>query len=67
VWDAAVAAIAADRTIGCDWRHLALRIVLEPEDVAGQIIVDEESRPNARVCLAGDQSAFEEAYLAVVS
>jgi inosine-uridine nucleoside N-ribohydrolase len=66
VWDAVTAAIAVDTTIGRNWRDLAIRVALEPETIAGQTIIDEDSQPNARVCLAGDQAAFEEAYLAIV-
>jgi inosine-uridine nucleoside N-ribohydrolase len=66
MWDAAAAAIAVDATIGSDWRDLAVSIALEPDGVAGQTIVDEDDRPNARVCLAGDQVAFEEAFLATI-
>jgi len=66
VWDAAVAAIAADPTIGCDWRDLAIRIATRPEQVAGQTVVDVNKPANVRVCLGGDQTAFEAAYLTVV-
>ncbi|MFL7791156.1 MAG: nucleoside hydrolase [Anaerolineae bacterium] len=66
MWDAIVAAIAVDATIGCDWRDMAIRVVQEPEDVAGQTIVDDNGQPNVCVCLAGDQEAFEEAYLAAI-
>jgi len=66
VWDAAAVAIAVDMTIGRDWRDLAIRVVLEPDDVAGQTIVDDNSTANAHVCLRGDQEAFEAAYLAVM-
>ena len=66
VWDAAAAAIVVDKTIGCDWRDLAIRVAQEPEDLAGQTIIDENGQPNAHVCLTGDQAALEEAYLAIV-
>lgn len=66
MWDAVVAAIAVDATIGCDWRDLAIRIALESENVAGQTIVDKDGQPNAHVCMAGNQVAFEEAYLAAM-
>jgi pyrimidine-specific ribonucleoside hydrolase len=66
VWDAVVAAIAVDATIGRDWRNLAIRVALEPEDRAGQTIIDEDEQPNARVCLAGSQVAFEQAYLTTI-
>jgi pyrimidine-specific ribonucleoside hydrolase len=65
VWDAAAAAVAVDTSIGCDWHDVAVRVALEPEEITGQTIIDEDGQPNARVCLAGDQAAFEEAYLAV--
>jgi hypothetical protein len=39
---------------------------LEPEEVAGQTIIDDDGQPNACVCLGGDQKAFEEAYLTAV-
>jgi len=66
MWDAVAAAIAVDKTISCDWHDMAIRVVQEPEDVAGQTIVDDNGQPNAHVCLAGDQEALEEAYLAVM-
>ena len=66
VWDAAVAAIAADPTIGCDWRDLAIHIATQPERVAGQTVIDDDKPANVRVCLGGDQTAFEAAFLTVV-
>jgi inosine-uridine nucleoside N-ribohydrolase len=66
VWDAVTAAIVADPTIGCDWRDLALRVVTQPDQLAGQTVVDAGRPANARVCLAGDQTAFEAAYLTTV-
>jgi pyrimidine-specific ribonucleoside hydrolase len=66
VWDAVAAAIVADPTIGCDWRDLALRLVTQPEQVAGQTAVDVDKPANAHVCLGGDQVAFETTYLATV-
>ena len=65
-WDAAVAALAVDPTIGCDWRDLAIHIATQPEPVAGQTVVDDNKPANVRVCLGGDQAAFETAYLTVV-
>jgi inosine-uridine nucleoside N-ribohydrolase len=67
VWDAVAAAIAVDPTIGCDWRDLALHVATEPEAVAGQTVVDADKPANARVCLAGNQAAFETAYLTIVT
>jgi inosine-uridine nucleoside N-ribohydrolase len=66
VWDAVVAAIAVDPAIGCDWRDLAIRIATQPEQVAGQSVVDANKPANVRVCLGGNPSAFEAAYLTVV-
>jgi inosine-uridine nucleoside N-ribohydrolase len=66
MWDAVAAAIAVDTTIGCVWHDLAIHVAQKPEDVAGQTIIDENGQPNAHVCLAGDQAAFEEAYLTAV-
>lgn len=65
VWDAAVAAVVADSAVGTDWRHLAIRVATQPEDVAGQTIVEAHRPPNVQVCLGGDQTALEAAYLAV--
>jgi inosine-uridine nucleoside N-ribohydrolase len=67
VWDAVAAALAVDPTIGTDWRDLALRIATEPEAVAGQTVVDADKPANVRVCLAGNQAAFEIAYLTIVT
>jgi len=67
VWDGVTAAIVADPMIGCDWHDLALRVVTQPEQVAGQTVVDADRPANARVCLKGNQTAFEAAYLTTVS
>jgi pyrimidine-specific ribonucleoside hydrolase len=66
VWDAAVAALVADPTIGADWRDLAIRIETEPEALAGQTVIESGKPVNARVCFSGDQARFEDAYLSVV-
>jgi pyrimidine-specific ribonucleoside hydrolase len=65
VWDAAVAALVADPSIGTDWRDMAIRVETEPEAVAGQTVIEAGKPANARVCFGGDQAAFENAYLAV--
>jgi inosine-uridine nucleoside N-ribohydrolase len=65
VWDGVTAAIAAEPTIGSDWRDLGIRIVTQPESAAGQTVVDDSQPVNAHVCLGGNQTAFETAYLAV--
>ena len=66
VWDAVAAAIVADPTIGRDWCDFALHLVTQPEQLAGQVVVDADGSANARVCLEGDQTAFEAAYLTTV-
>jgi inosine-uridine nucleoside N-ribohydrolase len=66
VWDGVVAAIAAEPAIGSDWRDLALRVVTQPESLAGQTVVELNKPANARVCMAGDPQAFEVAYLAAM-
>ncbi len=66
VWDAVTAALVTDPTIGCDWRDLALRVVTQPEHIAGQTAVDVNKPANARVCFGGNQAAFEAAYLTTV-
>jgi hypothetical protein len=45
---------------------LGLRILTEPDAVAGQTIVDDSQSTQVRVCLAGEQPTFEAAYLAVI-
>lgn len=65
VWDAAVAAVVADPAVGTEWRHLAIRVATQPEDVAGRTVVEAVGRPNVQVCLGGDQTALEASYLAV--
>jgi pyrimidine-specific ribonucleoside hydrolase len=65
VWDAAVAALVVDPSIGTDWRELSIRIESEPEAVAGQTIIESDKPANARVCFGGDQAAFEQAYLEI--
>ena len=66
VWDAAVAAIVADPAIGSDWRDLAIRVLTQPEQAAGQTVVEPDKPANARVCLGGNLTAFEAAYVAAV-
>lgn len=63
VWDAAVAALVVDPSIGTDWRELAIRIEAEPEAVAGQTVIETGKPANARVCFGGNQAVFEQAYL----
>jgi inosine-uridine nucleoside N-ribohydrolase len=65
LWDAAVAALVVDPAIGTDWRDLAIRVELEPEAVAGQTVIEAGKPANARVCLGGNQGAFEAAYLSI--
>jgi inosine-uridine nucleoside N-ribohydrolase len=63
LWDTVVATIVTEPTICTEWHDLSIRVNLEPGEFEGEIIVDENGQPNARVCLAGDQTAFEEIYL----
>jgi inosine-uridine nucleoside N-ribohydrolase len=65
VWDAAVAALVVDLSIGTDWRDLAIRVESEPEALAGQTVIEAGKPANARVCFGGDQAAFENAYLEI--
>ena len=67
VWDGVAAAIIAEPELGTDWRGLAIRVVTAPEEVAGQTLVEADQPVNVRVCLGGDQAAFERVYLKVVS
>ena len=66
VWDAVTAALVADPAIGSDWRDLALRVVTQPSQVAGQTVIDADKPANACVCLGGNQTAFETAYMTLV-
>lgn len=66
VWDGAVAALAANPALCQAWHTLGLRILTEPDAVAGQTIVDDSQSTQVRVCLAGEQPTFEAAYLAVI-
>jgi pyrimidine-specific ribonucleoside hydrolase len=66
VWDGVVAAITAEPKLGVDWRKVSIRILSQPEARAGQTLVDEGGLVNAHVCLRGDQTAFEAAFLALV-
>ncbi len=66
LWDAPVAAIAIDPTICTDWRDLSIYIALESDEFPGKTTINEGGQPNARVCLAGDQAAFEATYLTTV-
>ncbi|MBN1991221.1 MAG: nucleoside hydrolase [Anaerolineae bacterium] len=67
VWDAVTAAIAVEPTIGTDWRDLPLQINTHPPEITGQTVVNKTGPPNARVCLGGNQVAFEAAFLAAAN
>ncbi len=66
IWDGVTAALVTDPTIGCDWRDLALHVVTQPDQMAGQTTVDADQPANARVCLGGSLAAFESAYLSMM-
>lgn len=66
LWDAVTVAVAVDPTICTDWRDMPLRIATGPPEIAGQTVIVKDGEPNARVCLAGDQAAFERSYLQLV-
>ena len=58
-WDLAAVAIAVEPEVCSDWQDLAIRIVLDPDNVAGQTVVENGAPPNAHICLGGHQSVFE--------
>jgi inosine-uridine nucleoside N-ribohydrolase len=58
-WDLAAAAITAEPQICTDWRELDLRIVMEPDSLAGQTVVESDTPGRKAVCLGGDRAAFE--------
>jgi inosine-uridine nucleoside N-ribohydrolase len=66
VWDAAVAATVAEPASGSAWQDLAIRVVTQPDEVAGQTIIEFDKPANARVCFEGNQTVFETTYLEIV-
>jgi inosine-uridine nucleoside N-ribohydrolase len=66
VWDAAAAVLAAHPEISQQWREVGIHIITEPDNVAGQTVIDEELPSNARLCLGADQRAFEQIFLNAV-
>ena len=64
LWDAPVAAIATDPNICSDWQELAIQIQSGDISTDGQTLVTND-KPNMRVCLGGDQAAFDAVYMAV--
>jgi pyrimidine-specific ribonucleoside hydrolase len=67
VWDGVAAALTIQPEIGAEWRELGIHIETEPDEVAGQTAVDDSQAKRVRVCLRGDQEAFESAYLATLA
>jgi inosine-uridine nucleoside N-ribohydrolase len=63
LWDLAAAVIEVEPDACTVWRDVSLRVVLSPDAMAGQTVMDKEKGNNARVCLAGDLSVFEKALL----
>lgn len=59
LWDLAAAVIAVEPQVCTNWQDLALHLVLDPDNVAGQTIVEKGQPSNAHVCMGGDQVAFE--------
>mgnify|MGYP001136338973 CR=1 FL=1 len=64
VWDLVTAVIVTNPEICDDWRSLPLRSIQGEGETAGFLIVSEGERPNASVCMSGDQEMFEAAVLA---
>jgi pyrimidine-specific ribonucleoside hydrolase len=59
LWDLAAAVIAVEPQVCTNWQDLALHLVLDPDNVAGQTIVEKGQPSNAHVCMGGDQATFE--------
>ena len=55
---------AVEPAVCADWRDLSIHVALDPDAVIRETLVDANGEPNVRVYLAGDQVAFETAYLA---
>ncbi len=55
---------AVELAVCADWRDLSIHVALDPDAIIRETLVDANGEPNVRVCLAGDQVAFETAYLA---
>lgn len=66
VWDAAAAALAVDPQLG-HWRELSVKVVQQPQAVAGQTCEDTSLLCPIQACFEGNQAAFEAAYLALVA
>ncbi len=66
VWDAASAVLLTDPEVGTTWQELPLRVVTHPDEVAGHTRVEPDQPPCVRVCLGGDQAAFEAAFEKIV-
>ncbi len=65
LWDAVTAALVAEPTLGNNRQDLAIRVVTQPEEIAGQTIVEADKPANVQVCFGGNQTIFETTYLAV--
>ncbi|HNB51165.1 MAG TPA: hypothetical protein PK530_04450, partial [Anaerolineales bacterium] len=55
-----------DPEVGTTWQELPLRVVTHPDEVAGHTRVEPDQPPCVRVCLGGDQAAFEAAFEKIV-
>lgn len=59
MWDLPAVVLALEPQVCSNWQDLALRIILAPDDMAGKTITEKGQAPNARACLDGDLTAFE--------
>jgi inosine-uridine nucleoside N-ribohydrolase len=66
LWDAAVAALVVDPQLG-SWRESKIDIIQEPQALAGRTYETADGPYSIQVCYAGNQPAFETAYLNLVA
>lgn len=66
VWDAASAVLLTNPEVGTNWQDLPLRVVTHPDEVAGHTRIEPDHASQVRVCMGGDQAAFEEAFEKIV-
>ena len=63
LWDLPAVVIALEPQTCTNWQDLALRIVLNPDNVAGKTLIEKDKPANARVCIDGNLAAFENVVL----
>lgn len=66
IWDLVAAIIAIEPNIAVDWKKVPIKIIQNPQWVAGQTVIGDTYDQKVEVCFAGDGKLFEKALLEIL-